>query len=583
MKKLLYKLNSTSIRNRLMLVFALFVIIPLILHGFISLSILSDSVLDRYQSEMDYRFSRMEKEIDGLIDDCGKVLFDFAYKKDIQAILKNEYEKESLIQSRYVVEKLLMEGKVDSGISYSIFVYDLQGNCYTNDYLDVLTYEEVMQEKKIVDLHINSNAMFTDMMRERNYENIIMGRPIFDEYGKKRIGTVVIRIDTKHIKKIFNEVFEESGARVTVVDNFSEIITADSRNTVGPVIEQLSADTSLYEERLMELQDDIVFLSDEDARGWTYIAQVSQNTISSARWGMQLSTYITIFIVLILTILVLIYFNSSITHPIKRLTDSIEAVDSAETAVLTFKPKYNDEIGRLARSYNNMTYKLKTSVEKIKHIEKQKQRAEIKMFEAQLNPHFLYNTLSSIIWLVYRDKKADAIMMIESLAKLYQIGLSKGKEIISVQEEFLHAENYLKIQEKRYRGEFTYDLQLDPMIEEQMIVKVILQPLIENAIYHGIRDKSEVGEIIVRATLEADNQLLFEVMDNGDMLGKEGCKRMNAALETELPDTLGVGVSNVMARLKLFYGESCSMKYQSRDGYTVVSIRIPIREDEADV
>jgi len=580
MKKLLYRLNSTSLRNRLMIVFALFIIVPLIVQGFISLSILSDSVLDRYKSEMDYRFSQLEKQIDDLVVECREVLFDFAYKKEIQKILQDEYGEE--LESRLVVERLLLDGKMDSGIAYSIFIYDNRGNCYTNDYLDTLTYDEVIKDKKIVDAHIYSNAMFTELMRDRNYDNLIMGRPIFDERGRRRIGTVVIRIDTKHIKNLFNEVFEGSDANLTVVDDKGYIVAANSRGLGSAVIQDIESDPSYFDERVVEHEGNIVFISDDDSREWTYIAQVSRDMIVSARWGMQISTYVTILVVLGLTLLVLLYFNSSITHPIRRLTESIEAVDSAETAELTFKPKYNDEIGRMARSYNNMTYKLKTSVEKIKHIEQQKQRAEIKMLEAQISPHFLYNTLSSIIWLVYKDKKSDAIEMMESLAKLYQISLSRGKEFITVEEEFCHVKSYLTIQERRYRGDFSYDLRLDPDVEGYSIIKVILQPLIENAIYHGIKHKSDGGEIIVSARRE-QGFLLLEVMDNGNMLGEEGCRRMNKALRMNDSDELGVGVSNVMARLKLFYGEDCSMNYHARDGFTVVMIRIPIREEVSDV
>lgn len=583
MKKLLYRLNSTSLRNRLMLVFALFIIVPLIVQGFVSLSILSDSVLDRYQSEMDFRFSQMEKQIDSLIVECREVLFDFAYKKEIQKILKNEYGEDNLVQSRYVVEKMLLDGKMDAGIAYSIFVYDNEGNCYTNDYLDMLTYDEVTRDKKIVDAHIYSNAMLSELMRDRNYDNLIMGRPIFDEVGRNRIGTVVIRIDTKHIKKIFNEVFEGSGANLTVVDDQGYIVAADSRGLGSAVIQDIESNPGYFDGRVVEHEDNIVFISESDDREWTYIAQVSRDMIVSARWGLQLSTYVTILVVLGLTIFVLLYFNSSITHPIKRLTESIEAVESAETAELTFKPKYNDEIGRMARSYNNMTYKLKTSVEKIKHIEQQKQRAEIKMLEAQISPHFLYNTLSSIIWLVYKDKKNDAIEMMESLAKLYQISLSRGKEFITVEEEFCHVQSYLTIQERRYRGEFYYELRMDHDVEGYRIIKVILQPLIENAIYHGIKNKSEDGVIIVSARKENDCKLLFEVMDNGNMLGEDGCKRMNEALVSGKSETLGVGVSNVMARLRLFYGEECSMEYQTRDGFTVVTICIPIKEESVSV
>jgi len=584
MKKLVYRLNSISLRTRLMSVFALLIIVPLIIQGFISLSILSDSVLDRYQSEMDYRFSQMEDRVDELFEECRGVLFDFAYKKEIQKILKGEYEDDNLIRSRYIVEELLLDGRMSySGIQFSIFVYDMKGNCYTNDYLNMITYQEVLTSKNILDTHINSNIMLSELMQQQDYRDIIMARPIFNEVGRERIGTVVIRIDSKHIKEIFKDVFRDSGASVSVIDNKGTVIASDTRLSGSRLSENETFTLALDSGDAVEADDEILFVSGLDGREWTYIAQVDSSAIDHARQEMQTSTYLMIFIVLVLSALVLLYISVDVVSPIKRLTESLEAVDSADTAELTFKPKYNDEIGRMARSYNNMTYKLKASVDEIKRIENQKQRAEIKMLEAQISPHFLYNTLSSIIWLVHKDKKEEAIGMMEALARLYQISLSRGREIISLQQEFNHAESYLKIQEERYRGNFDYALTLESGIEELPVVKVVLQPLIENAIYHGVRKMADGGKILVNGSRCGEDKVLLQVMDNGNMLGEEGCRRMNEALEKNIEGVLGVGVSNVMARLRLYYKEKCSMRYLTRDGFTVVEIELQIREMNKDV
>ena len=176
-----------------------------------------------------------------------------------------------------------------------------------------------------------------------------------------------------------------------------------------------------------------------------------------------------------------------------------------------------------------------------------------------------------------------AIGMMEALARLYQISLSRGREIITLQQEFEHAESYLKIQEKRYHGNFEYALYMDEGIGKFSVVKVVLQPLIENAIYHGVRKMSEGGSIIVRGRRCGEDRILLSVMDNGNMLGREGCEKMNKALTGNEEGVLGVGVSNVMARLRLYYGEDCSMRYVMRDSFTVAEIEIPIREMNGDV
>jgi len=584
MRKLVYRLNSISLRTRLMSVFALLIIVPLIIQGFISLSILSGSVLDRYQSEMDYRFSQMEDRVDELFEECYGVLFDVAYEKEIQKILKSEYEDENLIQSRYIVEELLLDSRMSySGIQYSILVYDLEGNCYTNDYLNLFSYKDLLLSKTILDTHINSNIMLSEMMEEQNFRNIIMARPIFNEEGRERIGTVVVRIDSGHIMQIFEDVFRDSGANVSVIDANGTVVASDIHLSGSQLEMQGVLKLDPYSSDAVEYNNKILFSSEKDSRGWTYVAQIESGTMNHARQEMQMTTYLMVCMVLILSALVLIYISVDVVSPIKRLTESLEAVDGADTAELTFKPKYNDEIGRMARSYNNMTYKLKASVEKIKKIENQKQRAEIKMLEAQISPHFLYNTLSSVIWLVHKDKKTEAIEMMESLARLYQISLSRGREIISLRQEFDHAESYLRIQEERYRGNFDYELTLEDEIADLSVVKVVLQPLIENAIYHGVRKMGRDGKIIVRGSLRGKDRVLLQVMDNGNMLGEEGCRKMNLALEENTESVLGIGVSNVMARLRLYYKDNCSMHYTARDGFTVVEIELQIGEMNKDV
>jgi len=578
MRTLIYRFNSISLRRRLLLIFVLLIIIPLLLQGFVSLSILSDSVMSRYMSEMDYRFLQLRKLTDSLFSECGEVLFRFAYEKDIQDIMEGKDQSESLVQSRYVIESLLRDGRLNSGIAYSIFVYDLRGNCYTNDYIDMLAYGDVKDEIRS-ESHLFSNIILSDLMRRQNYASIIIGRPLFGYSGKSRIGSIVIRIDARHLKNLYGNAFEGTDAELAIVDDKGVIVSSDVWRPGGRFEDHTGIDIMNAGERSITVRDRVVFLSSPDERGWTFVSAVDQRAINKARNELQLTLWILIFAVLVLIILVIVYITKRVVWPINKLTHSIEAVESAEEAGFTFMPKYDDEIGKLAQTYNNMTIKLRTSVERIKEVETQKQRAELKMFESQINPHFLYNTLASIIWLIHKDKKEESIDMLDALARLYQISVNGGKAFITVEDEFQHVRSYLIIQEKRYRGEFTWKLELEPSARDLLIIKVLLQPLVENAISHGLRERDRRGEILVRAE-RADSRLVLEVRDNGGMT-PEMCRAINESLEgTAEKSCLGVGLSNVMARLRLFYGGNCSMRFFLQDGFTVARIEIIIDERE---
>ena len=578
---IIYRFNSMGLRKRLILAFATLIILPLLVQGLISLSILSDSVLDRYCDEMDYRFSQMEQRMDTLYAECREVLYEMSYQREIQQILHGTYEGENIIHSRYIVEKILLDGRLKSGTVYSIYVYDRDGNCYTNDYMDVIPYENVKDEIPKTGGHMFSTVVMNDLMHLRHYNDVIMGRPIFDESGRTRIGIVVLRTDAGCIRDLYDEAFDGLDACITVADSQGIVVSSDEYVSGMPLPEDTPWE-ELAENTIREQGGSVFFSNGADDRGWTYLARMDSSIVNAARRELQTNSYITVAVALVLSALVLIYLSVDEVSPIKRLTESIEKFENAETAEMSFKPQYHDEIGRLAGSYNSMICRLKASVDRIRVIEHEKQRAEIRMLEAQISPHFLYNTLSSIIWLVHKDQKQDAIEMMEALARLYQISLSRGREIITLEEEFNHAESYLKIQKKRYQGNFEYELCLDPEISECTVVKVVLQPLIENAIYHGVRLKNGEGRIIVTGDRYEDGRIHLVVLDDANQLGEDGCAGMNRALAGETEGTLGVGVSNVQARLRLFYGEDFSMHYEVRDGFTAVEIVISARGRDAD-
>ena len=266
MRKLIYRFNSISLRRRLLLVFVFLIIIPLLLQGVVSLSILSNSVVSRYMSEMDYRFLQLRKLIDSLFSECDEVLFRFAYEKNIQDIMEGKDDSESLVQSRYVIESLLRDGRLNSGIAYSIFVYDLKGICYTNDYLDMLAYRDV-QKEIMSDSHLFSNIILSDLMRRQNYASITIGRPLFGYSGKSRIGTIVIRIDARHLNNLYGNAFEGAEAELAIIDDEGIIVSSDVWYPGGRFKDYTGIDIRSIDKRSVETDDRVVFLSSPDERG----------------------------------------------------------------------------------------------------------------------------------------------------------------------------------------------------------------------------------------------------------------------------------------------------------------------------
>ena len=210
--------------------------------------------------------------------------------------------------------------------------------------------------------------------------------------------------------------------------------------------------------------------------------------------------------------------------------------------------------------------------------EQDKLRAmELALLQSQINPHFLYNTLDTIIWLVETGKNEQAVEMVTSLSNFFRSSLSQGRDIITLGEEEIHVRSYLEIQQVRYRDILRYEIHVQPELRGCMLPKLTLQPLVENALYHGIKLRRGLGCILVDAAQE-DDRVCITVRDDGAGMPPERLQQLRQSLDTEEP--VGFGLRTVYRRLRLLYGEQCSMELESEPGAgTTVTLRFPIRKE----
>lgn len=202
---------------------------------------------------------------------------------------------------------------------------------------------------------------------------------------------------------------------------------------------------------------------------------------------------------------------------------------------------------------------------------------EMKALQNQINPHFLYNTLDSIIWMVESEQYEDAISMVTALANLFRISLSQGKTIITIAEEFQHARNYINIQKMRYRNKFQVTFDLDPAIEKYPTIKLIVQPLLENAIYYGMESMDGEGEILVQGFAN-EGEILIHVIDNGIGMPPEQVNQLLTNGIYKRKRGSGIGLKNVDQRIKLYFGEEYGLEIRSEpDVGTRITIHLPMK------
>ena len=266
---------------------------------------------------------------------------------------------------------------------------------------------------------------------------------------------------------------------------------------------------------------------------------------------------------------------------IKPLKHIRRYVDKLDLAVLDnrMSPQSNDEIGMLMSSFNNMAQRLKDAKQEILLISDAKVRAEYRAIELQINPHFLYNTLSSINWFAEIGENQKIIDVSTSLSTLFRISVNQGRSLVRIRDEIRHVRCYLDILKIRHVDEFHYQIDVDPTIFDLFTIKILLQPLVENAIQHGIRERNIPNGIIAISAFERDDSIHFEIADNGN-IPQERIHELNSIIEQDPGiDYSGIGILNVHMRIRYYYGNDYGLSYEKRDEMTVAMIKIPRIED----
>ena len=307
--------------------------------------------------------------------------------------------------------------------------------------------------------------------------------------------------------------------------------------------------------------------------GVSYVDELVTSNLWENFWLLALAAVAILLAALVSSIVI----SRALSRPLKGLSRAMRQFEkNADT--FTYAPVGGArEVQELSESFGHMVVKIQHLMETVRREEINLRKTELKALQAQINPHFLYNTLDSIAWMCEQGRNDEAVQMVNALAQLFRISISRGHELIPIRSELRHAESYLKIQKHRYKNQFSYRFDVDESCLDFLCNKITLQPIIENAIYHGINGLVDEGEIVI--TLRADgSDVVFTVADNGVGMEEE---QIQAILRKERSDHTGIGIKNVNDRLKIYFGEGYGITIDSEpDVGTTVTIRMPqVREE----
>lgn len=399
-----------------------------------------------------------------------------------------------------------------------------------------------------------------------------IGSVIREDATLQPIGVTVFEIRTTAINRVLNLSSMGNDSFVTGKDCFGNLIYNPHNEAIRRDMESNKRNKYIIEQEIEKYQ-------------WTIVGDIDLAIIKDAISPIAVTTIFCLVFCVCCAVLLGYFLSLRIILPVRDLIAKVEAASCGDYTqkVAVYG---NDELGQLARKFNYMSDRIQNLIEMNKKEQERLAKTELMALQAQINPHFLFNTLETIIWAAEEKDDAQVVFLTSSLSQFFRTGLSCGVEWVNVEQEITHIRSYLDIQSIRYNDILQYEIEIDNHILQCQMLKLTLQPIVENAIYHGIKNKRGGGKICIRGWDDGEN-LIFEVWDNGMGIQPKTLKRMLDRLEDGTFADLsagedgvsGYGIYNVNMRIKLYCGKRYGISLQSEYGeWTSVKILLKKRK-----
>ncbi|WHH61123.1 sensor histidine kinase [Petroclostridium sp. X23] len=539
------------------------------------------------QNEMKYALESSHKTkqniefVLNLIDNTGTLL---GANQDLLNEFKKEYNPadRSYYEGQNKISTMLKNIISVQEYIKGIYILSSNGNFYTNDW-GVDEYEFKKTYQSYFANQTTAKEHFTGL-HEVNYHSLSNSsvisyiRPIFDINSEKYIGTIIIDINYELLKEIFTISSIQNDEKVLVIDrngekilNFPYNISLDNIVNDNPML--LEVEKTQLNKKVFG-KESIIISNTIDYTDWKIIRIVSSDKIYRDTNKLKtIATYISV-VFIIISLSASLVLSSTLTKPITELTHKVKLVEKGDLTV-NVKVKSKDELGQLSNSFNNMVVKLKDLINKLLEEQKKKSDMEFQILQAQINPHFLYNTLDSIKWLAVIQNINNISDMATALINLLKYNISRTTPSVTLEEEIESVKNYIKIQKYRYGDIFSVKYNVQEETLKCTTLRFILQPIVENAIFHGF-ESVEGNGIIQISTKIRNGNLIIEVTDNGSGIDDDTLKSITEDANFKKKFS-GIGVQNINERIKLYFGKNYGLCFSSElNEGTKVTLTLPV-------
>ena len=535
--------------------------------------------------------NQVQKSVDLKLEDIEKTLKLLGERREVQGYLMVDEEREQgkRVELETSVRNLLLGYSEVHRDYLNIVLASSRGHYLSNDSYRIqkqdLSEEEWYQDAVQAAGRpvVISSSIGRNLQDWRNYSSdsyVSVAQGIYGKENGELIGVVLIDLDKMSIQGLVGDITLGQTGFVFIMDSKGNVLYTPENKVVyriNPAWFQ-GAGSGSFKCRIQENEYRIIYNQSD----YTRLTTVGLYDMGKTIEGVSRVQRVSVLLAMVCCGAALVwsvFFSKTITTPISNLSRLMKRAQTGDLTV-RFDNHYQGEIGQLGDAFNSMVDKINELLQMVYMEQKQKREAEMRILQEQIKPHFLYNTLDSIQWMAKRYQAKDIVETVRALSNFFRISLSSGKEYITLREEMTLVRSYLEVQKFRYEDLFEYEPTCDEQLLDCMVPRLILQPLVENALYHGIKESDrERGNIRICVSRETAESILIVVSDDGVGMSQEECDRINRLLRMEKrPEELkAFGILNVHDRIHLSYGEPYGLFYRpGEDGGTIVEVRLSL-------
>lgn len=535
--------------------------------------------------------NQVQKSVDLKLEDIEKTLKLLGERREVQGYLMVDEEREQgkRVELETSVRNLLLGYSEVHKDYLNIVLASSRGHYLSNDSYRIqkqdLSEEEWYQDAVQAAGRpvVISSSIGRNLQDWRNYSSdsyVSVAQGIYGKENGELIGVVLIDLDKMSIQGLVGDITLGQTGFVFIMDSKGNVLYTPENKVVyriNPAWFQ-GAGSGSFKCRIQENEYRIIYNQSD----YTRLTTVGLYDMGKTIEGVSRVQRVSVLLAMVCCGAALVwsvFFSKTITTPISNLSRLMKRAQTGDLTV-RFDNHYQGEIGQLGDAFNSMVDKINELLQMVYMEQKQKREAEMRILQEQIKPHFLYNTLDSIQWMAKRYQAKDIVETVRALSNFFRISLSSGKEYITLREEMTLVRSYLEVQKFRYEDLFEYEPTCDEQLLDCMVPRLILQPLVENALYHGIKESDrERGNIRICVSRETAESILIVVSDDGVGMSQEECDRINRLLRMEKrPEELkAFGILNVHDRIHLSYGEPYGLFYRpGEDGGNIVEVRLSL-------